>query len=221
MAMSDDSNITDINGHEDRALSGLYRSAERPQPPASLDATIKSAARAGPRRRRVHALQWLGGLAASLLAAVLLMQLYPRAIQEPELAGGAREAPMREPTAQPLEERKARRSVIPEDVSPLAPRMPAPAASLRSEGARDAESKADRGSAEPEASPDRKRELPATKPEEPRGNPDADLQTITGLLDSGDMPRARQRLAEFRARYPGFEIPETVLRRFREAESGP
>ena len=94
--MSDDSNINDINGHNDPDLSRLYQSGERPQPPANLDAAIKSAARTNPAPRRSHVVPWLGALAASLFAAVLVVQLYPVAVHEPELSSERLDAPMKQ-----------------------------------------------------------------------------------------------------------------------------
>ena len=208
--MSDDSNINDINGHNDPELSRLYQSGERPQPPANLDAAIKSAARTNPAPRRSHVVPWLGALAASLFAAVLVVQLYPVAVHEPELSSERLDAPMKERAIQSLEERNSQPMASPALQDSIRQLAPQPASPLRSHRARSAESdtEASAGMAPPAA-----KQAPATV------SPESELQAIVQLLDAGDHARARQRLAEFRERYPGFEVPRGIARRAAEPES--
>lgn len=79
--MIDDDKVTPLNGHEDPALSGLYRSAQKPEPPAHLDARIHAAARVAQPRRR-HTAYWLPGIAAGVIIGIAVVQLYPKSMQE-------------------------------------------------------------------------------------------------------------------------------------------
>jgi len=78
---------------DDRELSALYQSAEKPQTSAALDKTIRAAARREAKPGRSHASQWFGGIAASLFAALLVTQLIP--IEEPATPKAKRVAPQK------------------------------------------------------------------------------------------------------------------------------
>ena len=210
---------------DDRELSALYHSADKPQPPAVLDETVRSAAHKAVKPKRSHAPQWLGGIAASLFAALLLTQLLPTVEQEAGISPGLDDAPR--PAMDAIA--PSRRGLSDDALAPATP-LPAqkkaaterarvrkqvtqeqvgmkPAPVSKKAFARD---EADSAlSAEPMAEEVRAPAIPQAVP----ASPAAELQTIIDLLDTGKTREAKQHLDDFRKRYPGFEIPEALTRR--------
>ncbi len=74
--MSDDK-IVKLHADDDPQLEALYQQADKPVPPAHLDATIKQAAREPQSPRRSRLTPWFAGVAVSLLVGVLFIRLYP------------------------------------------------------------------------------------------------------------------------------------------------
>jgi len=209
---------------DDRELSDLYRSADQPQPPAALDETIRGVAHRAVKRKRSHAPQWLGGIAASFIAALLITQLLPTAQQEADIAPGLHDAP-----------RPATQAIAPGRIRTEDAAAPAttPAAQKKSTAERaragnqvmqeKAELKQDQESdrafpldeydavlsAEPVEQEIRALAIPKAAPVPP----ETVLQTIIDLLDAGKTVEARQQLDDFRIRYPGVEIPASITRR--------
>jgi hypothetical protein len=209
---------------DDRELSALYRSADKPQPSAALDETIRSAAQKAAKPKRSHVPQWLGGIAASIVAALLITQLMPTAEQDAGVSPRLHDAP------RPAADAAAPSRVLTEDAlppsAPLTVQKKAAAerarvgkqleqekVEMKREQAHDKGFRMDEYdsvlSAEPVAEESR---APAAAQAIPT-SPEAELQTIIDLLDAGKTREAEQRLDDFRKRYPGIEIPETITRR--------
>jgi hypothetical protein len=210
---------------EDRDLSALYRSADKPQPPAALDAIIRDAAHKAVKPKRSHAPQWLGGIAASLIAALLLTQLLPTLEQEADTSTLPRNIPhpAEDFAAPDLELREA----APATVAP----KPAPTESKTDRArtgnlimqeksglkqsqahkkatARD-EADAIQSSETMEEADHGGLSTPAVVP----ASLQTELQAIADLLDAGRIREARQQLDHFLKRYPESEIPESLSRR--------
>jgi hypothetical protein len=212
---------------DDRELSALYHSADKPQPPAVLNETIRSAAHKAVKPKRSHAPQWLGGIAASLIAALLITQLLPTAEQEAGVSPRLDDAPR--PAMDAIA--PSRRGLSEDALAPTAP-LPAqkktateraraskqleqekagmkPAQARKKAFARD---EADSAlSAVPMAEEVRAPAIPQAVPV----SPETELQTIIDLLDAGKTREAKQHLDDFRKRYPGVEIPEALTRRLK------
>ena len=210
---------------DDRKLSALYHSADKPQPSAALDESIRSAAQQAVKPKRSHAPQWLGGIAASLIAALLITQLLPTVDQEAGVSPGLHDA-LRPATdaAAPTSRVLAEDALAPS--APLAVQKKATAeralvgkqieqetVEMKRSPAPDKAFMMDESdsvlSAEPGAEENR---APAVLQAIPT-SPETALQTIIDLLDAGKTREARQQLDDFRKRYPGVEIPETLTRR--------
>ena len=210
---------------DDRELSALYHSADKPQPPAVLDETVRSAAHQAVKPKRSHAPQWLGGIAASLIAALLITQLLPTVEQEAGVSPELDDAPL--PAVDAV---APGRRVLSEDA--LAPTAPRPArkkaeaerarvgkqvtqeqAEMKRAPAGDKAFTMDEyDSAVPAESVTEEIRTPALPQAAPM-SPETELQTIIDLLDAGKTRAARQHLDDFRKRHPEVEIPEAVTRR--------
>lgn len=187
---------------EDRELSTLYQSAEKPQPSAALDEAIRAAARRETKPERSHAPHWFGGIAASLFAALLVTQLIPVDEQQ--------DAFLLKQTNTPAAP-KAKRVVPgkPELARSVKPAMRAKSATLEKEE-KEADSAPSAGAVQmPEVM-----QLMAIPPLHP------ELRTIIDLLDAGKTVEAREKLELFRKRYPEERIPDGILKRFEIDASG-
>jgi hypothetical protein len=180
---------------DDRELSALYHSADKPQPSATLDVTVRSAAHKAVKPKRSHAPQWLGGIAASLFAALLLTQLLPTVEQEAGISPGLDDAPR--PAMDAI---APSRRGLSEDA--LAPATPLPAQKKAETERARVRKQVTQEQAEMKRAPAREEAFP-----------EAELQTIIDLLDAGKTREAKQHLDDFRKRYPGVEIPEALTRR--------
>lgn len=181
---------------DDRELSSLYHSADKPQPPAALDDTIRSAAHKAVKPKRSHAPQWLGGIAASLITALLVTQLLPTMEQEASLTPESLKVP-----GPPAESAAPGRMRTKDALSPMMPM-------------------ATEEKFEAERAPVKKQltqEGAYTLDEADTAIP-GELQAIIDLLDAGKTHEAGQRLKEFRERYPDTDLPETLTRRLEQLD---
>lgn len=181
---------------DDRGLSDLYHSADKVQPPTALDDAIRSAAKKAIKPKRSHTPQWLGGIAASLITALLLTQLMPNLEKETSLSQEMRDAPY------PAAERVAPGRVLSEDA------LMAPSTPMAVEEKAESEPALMRKQAAPKKA--------LTLDEADAAIP-AELQSIIDLLDAGKMREAEQLLDAFRKRYPETEIPEDITRRLKQS----
>ena len=189
---------------DDRELSALYHSADKPQPPTALDETIRSAAHQAIKPKHSHAPQWLGGIAASLIAVLLITQLLPTMEQEANIAPGLDNAP--------------RLDMYEEALVPAAP--PSVKKKAEAERARISKQQApERGLAQDEADAALSSEPMAEEirvliaPQTTSTSPEMELKIITDLLDAEKIHEAKQRLDDFRKRYPDATIPDTITQR--------
>ncbi|VAW72799.1 hypothetical protein MNBD_GAMMA15-741 [hydrothermal vent metagenome] len=218
---------------EDRELSALYQSAEKPQPSTALDETIRSAAQREAKPERSHAPQWFGGIAASLFAALLVTQLIPIQEQEDAFLGKQANSPAAPtdnvgliesqeaeiPQAAAITETAATaraqketktvaktKRVTPQKSESELARSIKPA--MRSRSTTLEKDEADAGSlADDVQMPGMMQfmNIPTLHPE---------LQTITDLLDAGKILEAREKLELFKKRHPEERIPDGILKKF-------
>jgi len=201
---------------DDQDLSALYQSADKPQPPAVLDESIRAAARKALRPKRSYAPQWLGGIAASLIAALLITQMMPTVQQETEILTMPDNIahPAADLAAPGPELREAAPAAAASDSAPQKS-MPEPARTGNQQTqVRKKSSALDEADAVLSSEP-REKEVPGvlSPPLATSTQPGTELQAIADLLDAGKMHEARQRLDDFRKRYPGVDVPETITRR--------
>lgn len=210
---------------DDRDLSALYKSADKPQPPASLDEAIRDAAHKAVKPRRSHTPQWLGGIAASLIAALLVIQLLPTVEQEADISTIPGNIPR--PTADFAAPGTQLREAIPAAAVPksappeskpdrarignqiLQEKLELKQSQVRKKAAARDETDAVLSSEPMEEEARGARSTPVVIP----ASPETELQAIIDLLDAGKTHEARQQLDDFHKRYPGVEIPETLTRR--------
>ncbi len=206
---------------DDRDLSALYRSSDKPQPPAALDAAIREAAHSAVKPKRSHAPQWLGGIAASLIAALLIVQLFPTVEQEtgadlpatdaPESVIELHEAaPAGAPSAYAPAEAESGRARTSDHMMPK--RLEMQQSLMRDKAA--ARKQAD--SAVSSASPGDDADGVSLSPASESASTELELQTIIHLLNTGRTREAKQLLDDFRDRYPDTDIPESITRRLTE-----
>ena len=201
---------------DDQDLSALYQSADKPQPPAVLDESIRAAARKALRPKRSYAPQWLGGIAASLIAALLITQMMPTVQQETEILTMPDNIahPAADLAAPGPELSEAAPAAAASDSAPQKS-MPEPARTGNQQTqVRKKSSALDEADAVLSSEP-REKEVPGvlSPPLATSTQPGTELQAIADLLDAGKMHEARQRLDDFRKRYPGVDVPETITRR--------
>ncbi len=196
---------------DDRDLSTLYRSSDKPQPPAALDAAIREAAHSAVKPKRSHAPQWLGGIAASLIAALLIVQLLPTVEQETGADLPATDAvesvielhevaPTGAPSAYAPAEAEIERARTSDNIMPK--KLEMQQSQTREKAAARKQTDSALSSAPPPASEPASREM--------------ELQTIINLLNTGRTHEAKQLLDDFRDRYPDADIPESITRRLTE-----
>lgn len=204
---------------DDRDLSALYQSADKPQPPAMLDKSIRAAARKALRPKRSSAPQWLGGIAASLIAALLITQMMPTVEQEAEILTVPDNIahPAADLAAPGPELREAAPAVTAPDSAPQKSIPERARTGNQQTQVRKKSSARDEADAVLSSEPLEK-EVPGalSTPLSTSTQPGTELQAIADLLDAGKMHEARQRLDDFRKRYPGVDIPETITRRLPE-----
>lgn len=221
----DDPKVTPLGDRHDPKLSALYRMTPRDEPPGALDDRILAAARAAAetpeRQTRPRWLPVAGGLAASLLVAVLVVQLLPQS-QEPAVVASKEES-VKAPASQraleqgQLNSRALNDAVVPSPPAPAAKRSTsagAPALRSADEPRRettapgridrprapqrmenDAEERAAVGGA---ASP-----MEADPIQMPTARDEA-FQEIVRLWKAGEKDAATERYRAFRDRYPEF-----------------
>lgn len=192
--------------HErDERVSAAYRGLGREEPHAGLDAAILAAARR-PRRRWAVPVS----IAAVLVLAVgvtLRVQL-----DEPELAAPVAMAPrvLEAPAPPPValsEAKKERRA----PAAASAPATEAPALRLRQAPAGAAATSAVRGTSDER--PIARDNLAVGKISSAPETPEQWLERIARLRAEGKDQEADASLAEFKRRYPGFEIPAAMRAR--------
>ena len=216
---------------DDRDLSALYQSADKPQPPAALDETVRAAAHQAVKPKRSHAPQWLGGIAASLIAALLITQLMPTVEQEADIS--IRQRDMRLPATDAVEPGLELREAAPAAAAPKSAPLESKPDRARTGNLIMLEKSELKRSQPPEkaAVRDEADAILSSEPmeEEARGalstpvviptSAETELKNIIDLLDAGRLREAAQRLDDFRKRYPEVEIPETLTRRLEPSDT--
>ena len=216
---------------DDRDLSALYQSADKPQPPAALDETIRAAAHQAVKPKRLHAPQWLGGIAASLIAVLLITQLLPTVEQEADVS--TRQHDMHLPATDGIEAAQESREAAPAAAAPQSAPLESKPDRARIDNLIILEKSELKRSQPPEKAVARDEADAILSPEpveeEVRGalstpvviptTAETELQSIIDLLDTGRLREAQQRLDDFRKRYPEVEIPETVTRRLKPSDA--
>lgn len=216
-----DDKIVQLHGHEDEALEALYRQAERPEPPARLDAVIRQAARTAPASHAQRSYPWVAGIVTSVLAAILLYQLYPGSLPHPPRPAGKQVAPSVLPADQTGN--RLQRSAPADKAERAAPATESPAPAVPPQPHYDMllqeMRKAPPAAAHhpplpgvPESS------TPGTQPSQHRAGPgtgpghapEQELASIVGLLSQGKTAAARTAWLAFRRRYPGYDIARHV-----------
>ena len=215
---------------DDQDLSALYQSADKPQPPAALDETVRAAAHQAVKPKRSHTPQWLGGIAASLIAALLITQLMPTVEQEADIS--IRQHDMRLPATDAVEPGLELREAAPAAAAPKSAPLESKPDRARTGDQimlEKSELKRSRPSKKA-AAQDEADAILSSEPveEEVRGalsipvvvptSAETELQNIIDLLDAGRLREAEQRLDDFRQRYPEVEIPETLTRRLEPSD---
>lgn len=195
---------------DDRELSDLYRSTDKPQPSAALDAAIKAAARQPLKSRRSYALQWIGGVAATLFVALLVVQMLPVIEQQAGYDSVMHDAPQAPPAAEEARINRPARQESAGAVQSLAPRKKVESKKLRT---RPKAFMAEDAMSERTAEDRVQRQLPA-----PPLTADSELQTISKLLDDGKTDQALTRFKAFRQQYPEHAVSEALVKRLEEAE---
>jgi len=215
---------------DDQDLSALYQSADKPQPPAALDETVRAAAHQAVKPKRSHTPQWLGGIAASLIAALLITQLMLTVEQEADIS--IRQHDMRLPATDAVEPGLELREAAPAAAAPKSAPLESKPDRARTGDQimlEKSELKRSRPSKKA-AAQDEADAILSSEPveEEVRGalsipvvvptSAETELQNIIDLLDAGRLREAEQRLDDFRQRYPEVEIPETLTRRLEPSD---
>ncbi len=209
---------------DDQDLSALYQSADKPQPPATLDETIRDAAHKAVKSKRSHAPQWLGGIAASLIAALLITQLLPT-VEQAAVSTMPDNIPS--PAADLAAPRLELREAAPAAAAPKsAPQKSKPERTRTDNQIMQEKIEMKRSQARKKASVrDEADAILLSEPMEKEARealstpviipspPDTELQAIIDLLDAGKTSEAKQQLDDFRNRYPEADIPETITRR--------
>lgn len=184
-------------------LEAIYRADRDVEPDPGLDRMIRARAEQASRNRRIwRPPVWVGGLAtASVMIAVVTVVM-----QQPDAPSASREA------APTMIESAVEPSAEAENFASPSPSSPQPAARSAAEPATEAAAGADRLRARPMADQQRASELRETGPSDPARA----LEAIRDALAAGRIESARERLQEFRARFPGHELPEDLARRLEE-----
>lgn len=209
---------------DDRELSTLYQSSDKPQPPAALDKTIRAAAHKAVEPKRSHAPQWLGGIAASIVTALLITQMMPTVEQEAEVS--VEHYNMRQPASDALAPGlELHEEAIPQDAKPERAKTDKQTMQEKAELKRSpvrnkaaAQDEADSiSSSEPVEKPTSRTLL---TPSVTSSSPENELQAIIDLLDADRIIEAKQKLDNFRNSYPEADIPETITRRLEASDPG-
>lgn len=185
--------------HErDERVSAAYRGLGREEPPAGLDAAILAAARR-PRRRWAVPVS-IAAVVVLAVGVTLRVQLeHPEEAEPVALAPKALEAPA--PAAAP-----ERRDAAPPPAEPAGVRSQAAPPAALSERAGDAASRQEvQGTIAPAA--------PAAKLAGKPETPEQWLERIARLRAEGKHREADESLAEFKRRYPDYEIAEAMRAR--------
>ena len=237
--MSDDK-IVKLHGHDDPELEALYQQAEKPVPPAHLDAVIKQAAREEHLPHKTKLTPWFAGIAVSVLAGVLFIQLYPTSL--PQQPASYLEKESRYETTAPVQT-MSRESDALQDMPARAPEAARqnqlkPGQLLerkRSQASFSAGDSAmplqleeravvsspalktlqDTGGVSMDA--DLASEVRAIAPSAEKSVADAEpqalLKHILELLDQGKTEDAKQAYAEFNKQYPDFKLEADIAHR--------
>lgn len=221
MAMSEDNKIIDINGHDDQALSALYQGAGKPHPSTELDDSIRAAARKSVKRPGLHIPRWLSSIAATIIVGILVVQLYPVAVNDLEsvesLTAPKQESARRQgkPLSERVQQRKSESLPTPSrdrSIPHAAPGATSPQTGLKNETVPPPEtplyrSKVPGGTPALEAG----ERLKSGDTAEITRAAEKELQEIIDLMEKGDLDEAKKRLSEFQQRYPRFKIPDRVI----------
>ncbi len=234
--MSDNNNITDINGHNDAELEALYQQAEKIMPPDHLDATIINAAR-NKVSRKPAAYPWFGSIAATVVIGLLIIQIYPDMETEQPARSLSEDKDITAQTRpnemnQPKTVRLAKESAELKKRKQVASRM-AEQETLLADA--EIETAAKTGIAKPAASPKAAASIdsktgnintlnafsdslmPVTQTvagAAPRSKLDASaeglLSRIEEFIKTGETEKARELLKELKKKYPDFKIKAEI-----------
>lgn len=215
---------------DDRDLSALYQSADKPQPPDALDKAVRAAAHKAVKPKRSHAPQWLGGIAASLIAALLITQMMPVVEQEAV-------SPLPDNLPRPAADSAAPRMELREAAPAATAPAPAPLESKPDRARTGNQFMREKLEVKPSQAPKKAvardeadaLSSPGIMAEDAAGvaveltasptPPDAALKAIIDLLDAGKTREAKQQLAAFRTRYPEAEVPDSITRRLESPDT--
>lgn len=194
--------------HErDGRVSSAYRGLGREEPPAGLDAAILAAARR-PRRR------W--AVPVSIAAVVVLAAGVTLRVQleKPELAEPVAVAPrvLEAPATPPVALSEGKKESREADAAPGRSAPPAPTAGAAAQ-APAAEALAQRFRSEQAKRPIARDNLAVGKISSAPETPEAWLERIARLRAEGKHQEADASLAEFKRRYPDYEIAEKMRAR--------
>ncbi len=238
MTEQDKSKIASLLDDHDPAISSLYRESAQGMPPTSLDDQILRAAHAAvatqeetptthkPRR------PWplLGGLAASVLVAVLAVKLLPHSIQSPPSVLeerpmlGSSEADSLSPksAALPTDTARAFQPSSPAAALEKPLQQEAPTLNLADESAAKAERKSTAGMAADRAenvTPGIATEAPKEMGAESSNIRDDEFNSIVALWKAGKTTEATARFEAFQKQYPDYTPDETNLDVFQALQS--
>jgi len=218
--MSDDDRdkVTGLHSHQDGELEALYRQTPKVEPPTALDEAIRGAARQRPAVRSRRSYVWLGGVAASVVVGLLLVQLYPDVVAPPQEArqkAGAASAESdttRVMSDAPLQQRAEKLVPSPAFMStaPTGAASRAPAAEQQLEMALPTVN-ATGGLIQAESA------LPADAVDE---TAEALLETIREQIAADQFEQAGQSYRELQQRFPDFVIDEKTRVLIESALSG-
>lgn len=207
--------------HErDERVSAAYRGLGREAPPAGLDAAILAAARR-PRRRWAVPVS-IAAVVVLAVGVTLRVQLErPEEAEPVAMAPRVLEAPATPPVALSEAKREARvadaapSKPTPSAPAPMAaaPAPEAPALRSRQAGGTDVEVGASAGRAESAERPMARDNLAIGKIGSAPETPEQWIERIARLRAEGKDSEADESLAEFRRRYPDYEITEAMRAR--------
>lgn len=221
--MSEDNKIIDINGHDNQELSALYQRAEKPEPPAALDETIRAAARKSGNHTLQHLTQWLSGIAATVIVGIMVVQLYPIAVNdlEPAETFGVQERERSRPQAERFSDQTAKQKsdtvhtpqpAREQTIQRAAPAAVAPQRELKKEAAPRASMPVLRSKAmELDTLSDGDTGQDSEVLPETTITPEMELESISVLIEQGKIEQAKKRMTAFRERYPHHEIPDSII----------
>jgi hypothetical protein len=214
---------------EDGDISRRYRELRREEPPRHLDEAIRAAARRAVHTRPAPLVvptgrqRWYFPLAAAaviVLAVAVTMHLEREQPGEEIVSAPAatgEDPKLEQPRSAPQPERRRKTESPPElqkapEPLPTLPPAPPPAATQDaiSSAQRSAKVEAPKASAQLRRFEEGARGAPALAASAEQ-SPEQWLQGIADLRKQGRHDEADQSLAEFRRRYPGYQIPEAML----------